>query len=225
MSYLLLFTFITRSFSPWWPLGFLIFSQPLKIFHVVLPTNSSLSSALALCRSFSRWASPACRPLYFFSIFQIWGHVNTIDNNGYRNNFRFSVFVFIDSLVVSASQDADGYAISRQNNLEFHLGCHTCWLSHFTLVCLWCGRTVSGSSGHVITKISRMGRLPNVLTHGAPICALRARGAPLIFLQRRQGRNGRFFKTMSWASYNPGQKSLGQYCDIFIFFCHLWVPS
>ena len=21
-----------------------------------------------------------------------------------------------------------------------HLGCHTCWLSYFTLVCLWCGR-------------------------------------------------------------------------------------
>ena len=46
--------FFTRPFSPWWPLGFLIFSPPLKIFHVVLPTNSSLSSALALCRSFSR---------------------------------------------------------------------------------------------------------------------------------------------------------------------------
>ena len=36
---------------------------------------------------------------------------------------------------------ADGYAISRQNNLELHLGCHTCWMSYFTLVCLWCGRT------------------------------------------------------------------------------------
>ena len=23
------------------------------------------------------------------------------------------------------------------------MGCHTCWLSHFTLVCLWCGRTVT----------------------------------------------------------------------------------
>ena len=57
----------------------------------VLPTNSSLSSALALCRSFSRWASLACRPLYFFSIFQICGHdnwskLNTLDN---KDNFRF----------------------------------------------------------------------------------------------------------------------------------------
>ena len=30
-------------------------------------------------------------------------------------------------------------------NLELHLGCHTCWLSYFTLVCLWCGGTVARS--------------------------------------------------------------------------------
>ena len=82
-----------------------------------------------------------------------------------------------------------------------------CWLSYFTLVYLWCGRTVGRSVacsssrrsdsgeqcevkrstkkikareeayGHVITKISRMGRLPTFLTHSAP---LRARGAPLL---------------------------------------------
>ena len=75
-----------------------------------------------------------------------------------QKQFPLSVFVFIDSLVVSASQDAGGYAISRQNNLELHLGCHTCWLSYFTLVCLWCGRTVGRAYGHVIIKISRMGR-------------------------------------------------------------------
>ena len=40
-----------------------------------------------------------------------------------------------------------------------HLGCHTCWLSYFTLVCLWWGRTVGWAYGHVITKFSRMGRL------------------------------------------------------------------
>ena len=34
--------------------------------------------------------------------------------------------LFIDYLVVSALQDAGGYVISRQNNLELHLGCHTC---------------------------------------------------------------------------------------------------
>ena len=65
--------FFTRSFSPWWPPGFLIFSPPLKKSHVVFPTNSSLSSALALtalCRSFSRRASLACRPIYFSQYFK-----------------------------------------------------------------------------------------------------------------------------------------------------------
>ena len=38
----------------------------------------------------------------------------------------------------------------------------------------------SGVQSHDYQKISRMGRLPNVLTHGAPLCTLRARGAPLI---------------------------------------------
>ena len=55
-----------------------------------------------------------------------------------QKQFPLSVFVFIDSLVVSASQDEGGYAISRQKNCELHLSCHTCRLSYFTLVFLWC---------------------------------------------------------------------------------------
>ena len=27
------------------------------------------------------------------------------------------------------------------------VNCHTCWLSYFTLVCLWCGRTISRVGG------------------------------------------------------------------------------
>ena len=34
--------------------------------------------------------------------------------------------MFINSFVVSALQDAGGYAIFRQNNLELHLCYHTC---------------------------------------------------------------------------------------------------
>ena len=69
-------------------------------------------------------------------------------------------FIFpLSSLVVSTLQDAGGYAISRKNNFELHLGCHTCWLSYFTLVCLWCGRSVARAVYcHVITKFFRMGR-------------------------------------------------------------------
>ena len=78
------------------------------------------------------------------------------------------------SLVVSALQDAGGYAISCQNNLELHLGCHT-----FTLVCLWCRQTVARAGGqsvygHVITKFCEMGRLLHFLTHGAPLISWEA---------------------------------------------------
>ena len=61
MSYMFLFTFSTAAhFFTGWPLAFLIFSPPLQI-HVVLPTKNGTSSlALALRRSFSRWASLAC---------------------------------------------------------------------------------------------------------------------------------------------------------------------
>ena len=34
------FFFHRRSFSPWWPLTFLIFSPPLQNFHVVPPTKN-----------------------------------------------------------------------------------------------------------------------------------------------------------------------------------------
>ena len=143
---------------------------------------SCCSLALDLCRPLSRWASLACHPLSLFLCFSLALYSKFLDmtinlslilyKTRIQKKFPLSVFVLIDSLVVSASQDAGGYAISRQNNLELHLGCHTCWMSYFTLVCLWCGRSVYG---HVITKFSPMGNLPHFLTYGAPLRALRAR--------------------------------------------------
>ena len=61
---------------------------------------------------------------------------------------------------------------------ELHLGCQ---MSYFTLVCLWCGRTVSRAGGwsvygHVINKFSRIRRLLHILTHSVPM-------ADLIFLR------------------------------------------
>ena len=112
-----------------------------------------LSLALNPCHPSSCWASLACPPAPTFSCskFQNCGHdniskLNTLDNL-IQKQFSLFVFVFIDSFVLSTLQDAGGYAISRQNNLQLHLGCHTCWLSYFTLVCLWCGRTVSLAVG------------------------------------------------------------------------------
>ena len=135
MSYVFSFTFFSLPLTftlHWWPLAFLILSPPLQNCHVVLPTKkcllSFLSLALDLSRPLSRWASLACRPLSLFVCLSLALYSKFVD--------------FIDSLVVSASQDAGGNAISRQNNLELRLGCHTCWVSYFTLVCLWCGRMV-----------------------------------------------------------------------------------
>ena len=100
---------------------------------------------------------------------------------------------------VSALQDSDGYAIFRQNNFELQLGCHICWLIYFTLVCLWCGRTVAWAGdrsvyGHVITKFSRMGRLLHFLTHGAPLARF-VHESPAIF-----GRNWSKYNDLSGAS-------------------------
>ena len=97
-----------------------------------------------------------------------------------QKQFPLSVFVFIDSLVVSASQDADGYAISRQNKIELHLGCHTCWVSYFTLVCLWCGLTAGGQAdGRTITWLPKfLGWVDYHILLGMGLRS-RARGAPL----------------------------------------------
>ena len=140
----------------------IIISSPLQYFHVVLPTKKCLlrffisrSKSLSPFFSLSFAGLP---PTFSFSlsfscsIFQICGHDNIylsliLQTTLIHKQFSLSVFVFIDSFVVSALQHAGGYAISRQNNLELHLGCHTCWLSYFTLVCLWCGRTVSRARG------------------------------------------------------------------------------
>ena len=49
--------------------------------------------------------------------------LNTLENTD-TETISASIFVFVDS--VSALQDAGSCAISLQNNLELHLGCHTC---------------------------------------------------------------------------------------------------
>ena len=153
ISYSFLFTlfFHCRSFSPWWPLAFLIFSGA-KFSHSSSTKNCLLcfsSLSLALCRAFYRLASMACRLLSLFLCLSLSLYSKLLDMTinlslilmitRIRKPFLLSVLIFIDSLF-SASQDAGGYAISRQNNLELHLGCYTYWLSYFTLVCLWFGR-------------------------------------------------------------------------------------
>ena len=93
--------------------------------------------------------------------------------------------------------------ISPQNNLELHLGCHACWLSYFTSVYLWCGRTVGRAYGYVITK------LPNFLTHGAP---LRACGAPL---QQEIPQQSFGVSTFLYGEQNKFYKSGDLFCLLF----------
>ena len=82
-------------------------------------------------------------------IFQICGHdnlskFNTLDNTDTETISAFHVRLYWLFCCLCFTR-RPWLAISRQNNLELHLGCHTCWLSYFTLVCLWCGRTVARS--------------------------------------------------------------------------------
>ena len=142
-------------FLYWCPIAFRILSPPLQNFHVIFPTkNVSFVLALDLCRPFSRWASLAAAYFLFFSVFLLLYILNLWAINlslilwktRIQKQFPLSVFEIIDSLGASALQDAGGYAISYQNNIELHLGCHTCWLSYFTLVYLRCGWT-DGWSG------------------------------------------------------------------------------
>ena len=141
MSYVFSFTFFSLPLIftlHWWPLAFLILSPPLQNFHVVLPTKKCLlcflSLALDLCRPFSRWVSLACRVLSLFLGLSLALYSKSVDTTinlslilwtpRIQEQFPLSVFVFIDSLVVSTSQDAGGHTLSRQNNLTFGIGLH-----------------------------------------------------------------------------------------------------
>ena len=137
----------------WWQLAFPILSPPLQNFHVVLP-KKKMSPLFFISRSrplspFFSLSFTGPSPTFSFSVFLLlyipnlwtWQLIWTkyFRQHGYRNNFRFPL---IDSLVVSALQDASGYAISRQNNLELHLGCHTCWVILHWYACGSDGRSV-----------------------------------------------------------------------------------
>ena len=81
------------------------------------------------------------------SIFLICAHDNlsklkTLDNTDTESisAFRFRLYWLFCCLCFTRRRWLCDFP---PNILELHLGCHTCWLSYFTLLCLWCGRTVS----------------------------------------------------------------------------------
>ena len=90
----------------------------MLLFQHKMAPYPSLFISVALFLVELRWSVAY---FLFFSVFLFLYFPNL-----WKKQFPLSVFVFIDSLVVSASKDAGGYAISRQNNIELHLGWYTC---------------------------------------------------------------------------------------------------
>ena len=138
--------------------------------------NSSLSLLFSL--SFTS-LSPTFSFSLSFSIFQICEHenkskLNTLDNTDIETIFAF-LFVFIDSLFVSASQDAGGHAIFRHKNPRVTFG-----LSYLLIESFYISMSVVRTDVRLRDYKSQpkfLGyiRQPNLLTHGAPLRALRAR--------------------------------------------------
>ena len=122
-----------------------------------------ISRSSGFCRSFSLWASLAYRLISLFLCLSLALYSKSVDMTLFyysrqQGYIPLSGFLFIDSLFVSALQDAGagGYAIFRQNNLELYLGWHSCWLSYFSLVCLWCGWTVDRAGRRMVAWLPKI---------------------------------------------------------------------
>ena len=157
-----LFTFFFRclSFSPWWPLAF-----PLFLTVVIKFWCFSFDEIGLLC-FYSRSSS--------FSII----HDNVDIKIKSKERISFVVVVFI-------AKSPRSYAIYRRNvskrasawNAKFHPGLHEG---------VDVRRNVRLTVDLLRTKISWMHRLPNFLTHGVPLRALRARESSAIKTASKQ---------------------------------------
>ena len=136
------FIFHCRSFSPCWPIAFLIFSPPLWISMCFFLRNSS--PLFSITRSSS------------LSLIQV--RVN-IKNNAEKGTTLLLLFF---------SKSPGGHVISFQIKPWVAFGSPYLLIELFYIgmpVVRTDGRSVYG---HVITKFSRMGRLPTFLSYGAP---------------------------------------------------------
>ena len=125
-----------------------------------------LSLALDLCRPFSRWASLACHVLSLFLCPSFALYSKFVDmtinlslyfrQHGYRNNFRFPFSCLLTLQLPLLYKTPVAMRCPSKITSSCIWVCHTCSLSYFTLVCLWCGRTVGRAYGHMITKFSRV---------------------------------------------------------------------
>ena len=140
LVFLFAFFFLPHSFSPCWALAFLIFF--LLFFLSLLPFFSLSFASLShttFTFSLSLWVDMTINVAEYFK------------QPRYRNNFRFSLCLYW--LFYGLCFTRHGWPCDfSPKNLELHLGCHTCWLSYFTLACLWCGRKDGWTYGHVTTS-------------------------------------------------------------------------
>ena len=118
--FMLAFIFHCRWFSPYWPLTFLIFSPPLWISTFFFLRNLSPLFSVTLSSS--------------FSVVNVSVNIKKLTPKKTR---LCCCFVFL--------KVREAMWFPSRYNLELQLGCHTCWFSYFTLVYLWCGRTVARS--------------------------------------------------------------------------------
>ena len=146
-AFMFTFIFHCRSFSPCWLLAFLIFSPPPWISMFFFLRNSS--PLFSITRSSS-----------FYVI-----HVSVnIKNNAEKDKTLLLFFL---------SKSPGGHVISFQMKPWVAFGMPYLLIDLFYIgmpVVRTVGRSVYG---HLITKFSRMGRLPHFVSYGAP------RGAPL----------------------------------------------
>ena len=144
------FIFYRRSFSPCWPLAFLIFSPPLWIFMFFSLRN--LSPLFSITRSSS------------FSVI----HVSVNIKNNAEKDATLLLFLL--------SKSPGGRVISFQIKPWVAFGLPCLLIEFFTLVCLWCGRSLARCT---VTWLSNF--LGWVNYHIFLVMGLRAaRGAPLL---------------------------------------------
>ena len=94
---------------------FVVFSLTLALFLVELRWPVALLS-LFLCLSLSLYSKFVDTTIHLSLILYKMTRI--------QKHFSISVFVFIDSLVVSASQEGAGHTLSRQNNLTSGIRLH-----------------------------------------------------------------------------------------------------
>ena len=115
---------------------------------------ASISHFLTAAMKFSCFSSNEIHLPRSFSVIHV--SVN-IKNNVEKGTALLSLFF---SLKVRAAMRFSSVVV----------GCHTCWLSYFVLVCLWCGRPLGRCT---VTWLPNFPGWIDLLSYGAPGLELR----------------------------------------------------